>query len=335
MCVCACVAPVRHTDWSEPQKEVTAVRCMQRNARHKHLHALSTLQRTQRAFHQRTRGRSTRGEKAARLTHRTQHGALGWAGLAGLARLRLGLISCTYARYGLRARASPGSAPATWNTCLVPSRPPVIIEPVADRIEWLPQNHRARPFEMRWDIPIPATRRDPSTPQLWIVVARVRPVRRMGVVEHCVRERAVRAQVRGRRRERESLAVPGGGVHPSEAGVVVSCGGHRGGLWRPPDGPPGRSPSARARACTPSRRLRTQPGRLKIPEAGAFGVHERARRAPEALAGDGEVPALHARRVRGRAEPWRPRRSRGAVSGGRGALRGRAGAGADLHRRLD
>ena len=121
VCVCACVAPVRHTDWSEPQKEVTAVRCMQRNARHKHLHALSTLQRTQRAFHQRTRGRSTRGEKAARLTHRTQHGALGWAGLAGLARLRLGLISCTYARYGLRARASPGSAPATWNTCLVPS----------------------------------------------------------------------------------------------------------------------------------------------------------------------------------------------------------------------
>ena len=80
MCVCACVAPVRHTDWSEPQKEVTAVRCMQRNARHKHLHALSTLQRTQRAFHQRTRGRSTRGEKAARLTAlSTVHwAALGW-----------------------------------------------------------------------------------------------------------------------------------------------------------------------------------------------------------------------------------------------------------------
>ena len=100
MCVCACVAPVRHTDWSEPQKEVTAVRCNASNARHKHLHALSTLQRTQRAFHQRTRGRSTHQRREGGQTHRTQHGALGWAGLVH----SLGTIGQTAARRSAQLR---------------------------------------------------------------------------------------------------------------------------------------------------------------------------------------------------------------------------------------
>ena len=109
-----------------------------------------------------------------------------------------------------------------------------------------------------------------------------------------------------------------------EAGVVastVSCGGHRGGQWKTP----WRSPSARARACTPSRRLRTQPGRLKIPEAGAFGVGGLC-----FIAGPGPVsgetapvrrslfPKRHVPPWVGLDlwRPWPPRRSRGAVSGG-------------------
>ena len=83
VCVCACVAPVRHTDWSEPQKEVTAVRCNASNARHKHLTSTHSARSNALALRGRsTRGLGaappTRGEKAARLTAlSTVH----WAGL--------------------------------------------------------------------------------------------------------------------------------------------------------------------------------------------------------------------------------------------------------------
>ena len=81
MCVCACVAPVRHTDWSEPQKEVTAVRCNATPATNTSTHS---------ARSNALRGRSTRGLGAAppearrRPDSLTALSTVHWAGLGWL-----------------------------------------------------------------------------------------------------------------------------------------------------------------------------------------------------------------------------------------------------------